>query len=553
MLELNWKIVTNISEVGVYGFVFFRDGEWHPTIIDDKLYMNSGAFDEGVESPLWNWGEEQEQKYTELYQRGSRALWGAKCKDENETWVPLLEKALAKAHGGYDAIEGGQTGEALEDLTGGVTSELYTTNILFKDKFWEDLKRAGKEYMFGAGDALYREWRSREWGDFDVSELRDQKRKGIVHGHAYAVLDTYEGHGERLVKVRNPWGRKEWTGAFGDGSKEWTAEWLHRLKHKFGDDGVFWMRYKDFLNNFKYVDRTRIFDDSWYTSQAWAAVQVPFYNLEYQQTKFTIEVPEDTETVITLSQLDDRYWQGLQGRYVYKLQFRISLTEDEDKYIARSRLDYEMMRSTNIELKLAKGKYTVLFKVEALDAGRPGAEEVIKNNLPYRKDKVMTIGRLYDLAHQKGQPEPEAEAEAETSDEDEKSDEKDSESDATEKTPASAAPAAAKEALPTPMPVYIVPTPTTDDDEDDEEEDEKDPFNAACIVGLRVYSKQPDLTVGVIWPPKPKSAEEAQPTLDRDDITKAPQEEAEKNAEGTDDEKEDEEEDAEEEEAEDSD
>lgn len=518
----------------MYGFVFFRDGEWHPTIIDDKLYMNSGAFDEGVESPLRYWGDEQEAKYTELYQRGSRALWSAKCRDENETWVPLLEKALAKAHGGYDAIEGGQTGEALEDLTGGVTSELYTTNILFKDKFWEDLKKAGKEYMFGAGDAVYREWRSREWQEFDVSDERDEKRKGIVHAHAYAVLDTYEGHGERLIKIRNPWGRKEWTGAFGDGSKEWTAEWLQRLEHKFGDDGVFWMRYRDFLNNFKYVDRTRVFDDSWFTSQAWAAVQVPFYNLEYQQTKFTIEAPEDTETVITLSQLDDRYWQGLQGRYLYKLQFRISLAEDEDKYIARSRPDYEMIRSTNIELFLAKGKYTVLFKVEALDTGRPGAEEVIKNNLPYRKDKVMTIGRLYDLAHQKGQPEPEAQAEAEAeSAKDGKEDgEKGPGIDSKEETPTSVTVGpTSKDALPTPLPVYIVPPPKADEDSDDEEEEEKDPFNAACVVGLRVYSKQPDLAIGVIWPPKPKPAEQIQPTLDRDDITKAPQEEAEKNAE----------------------
>lgn len=80
----------------MYGFVFFRDGEWYHTIIDDKLYLSSDAFDEGVDQVLWSWGKEQEAKYNELFQRGSRALYFAKCRDQNETWVPLLEKALAK-------------------------------------------------------------------------------------------------------------------------------------------------------------------------------------------------------------------------------------------------------------------------------------------------------------------------------------------------------------------------------------------------------------------------------------------------------------------------
>lgn len=505
------------------------DGEWHPTIIDDQLYLKREAFEEGINNVLSGWGKDEELKYIELFQRGSKALYFARCRDDNETWVPLLEKAFAKAHGGYDALSGGQTGEAIEDFTGGVTTEIYSTNILNKDKFWkEELSKCGKEFMFDGTDAAFREWQG--WdnqGEWET-QMRDRRRKGIIARHAYAVLDTYEGYGERLVKVRNPWGGTEWNGDWSDGSSKWTAEWLQRVGHTFGDDGMFWMSYKDFLTHFRHLDRTRIFDDSWYTAQRWASMQVPFNNLDYQQTKFTITVPEDTQVVIVLSQLDDRYFAGLEGQYNYTLQFRVSMADDEEEYIARSRPNYELQRSTNVELFLAAGKYTVLVKIHADKLTyKDSPEDVIKNNLPHRKEKVATIGRLYDLAHQKGLPDPDENPEEPK---EEKEEEEDTDEDGDKKSEKAVAiqpiilDAGAE---PKPIPVVIVAPPAEDSDDDDEEEDEKDPWNAACVVGLRVYSKLPNLSVGVVWPPKPTPEEES-PTLDVDAITKAPQEEAEK-------------------------
>ena len=35
-------------KVGVYGFVFYRDGEWQQTIIDDKLYLRAPDYDEAT-------------------------------------------------------------------------------------------------------------------------------------------------------------------------------------------------------------------------------------------------------------------------------------------------------------------------------------------------------------------------------------------------------------------------------------------------------------------------------------------------------------------------
>ena len=161
---------------------------------------------------LSRFGKEEEQKYLELFQTGSKALYFARCRDDNETWVPLIEKAFAKAHGGYDALSGGQTGEAIEDFTGGVTTEIYTTNILSKEKFWtEELSKVGKDFLFDGTDAMFRGWRATlnaEWEDEWDAKIRQTRKMGIVGRHAYAVLNIYEGHGERLVQVRNPWVRR---------------------------------------------------------------------------------------------------------------------------------------------------------------------------------------------------------------------------------------------------------------------------------------------------------------------------------------------------------
>lgn len=73
-----------------------------------------------------------EEAYRKVFQSNSPALYFAQCEHPQETWLPLLEKCYAKAHGDYAAISGGWGGEGLEDLTGGVTTEVITTDILDK-------------------------------------------------------------------------------------------------------------------------------------------------------------------------------------------------------------------------------------------------------------------------------------------------------------------------------------------------------------------------------------------------------------------------------------
>jgi calpain-15 len=54
----------------------------------------------------------------------------------------------------------------------------------------------------------------------------------------------------RLVKVRNPWGSKEWTGNWSDNDKRWTPELKKKFNHVNADDGIFFMEFSDYFKNF---------------------------------------------------------------------------------------------------------------------------------------------------------------------------------------------------------------------------------------------------------------------------------------------------------------
>ena len=98
--------------------------------------------------------------------------------------------------------------DGLQDLTGGIPSSV-------------DLDEAGREpgmlwkllvsnhkagYMMGAGTP--------QGSDRDVIQ-------GIAQGHAYSILDVRDVQGERLLQLRNPWGRTEWQGKYG-------SAWMRR-------------------------------------------------------------------------------------------------------------------------------------------------------------------------------------------------------------------------------------------------------------------------------------------------------------------------------------
>ena len=397
---INRICVARDETVGVYGFVFHRDGDWFFTVIDDKLYLTAADWWEchpDEKATFLNVsGQEGEATYRETFQTGSKALYFAQCREENETWLPLLEKAYAKAHGDYSAIDGGFTGEAIEDLTGGVTTELFATDILDKERFWnEEIKQVNKEFLFSCSTGTFDKWQ-----DSDTAS-QNGARAGIIRMHAYSIMDAVERKGQRLLKVRNPWGSDEWRGAWSDGSEQWTVEWMKELNHKFGDDGMFWISYDDVLQKYSEFERTRLFDESWTITQQWTTVDVP-WSADYNDTKFTITLTKAGPIVIVLSQLDRRYFKGMEGQYTFQLHFRLD-KDGEDDYIVRSHGNYSMTRSVSTDLELDPGTYSVLMRITAKrEVALNTPVDILETSCTSRPNKLIQTGLSYDLAHAKG-------------------------------------------------------------------------------------------------------------------------------------------------------
>lgn len=257
--------------------------------------------------------------------------------------------------------------------------------------------KVNEQFLFGCSTGVW----GRGWGE----------RKGIMELHAYSVMRAVEMDGQRLVMLKNPWGKGEWKGPWSDGSKEWTPEWLKKLNHRFGDDGAFWISYEDLLRKYQAFDRTRLFGPDWKVTSVWTTLSVP-WTLQYHDTKFAFTLARPAPVVLVLSQLDERYFRGLEGQYRFELSFRLHHAGEED-YVVRSQTTYRMNRSVNVELELEAGEYHVLVKIDATrDVGVMPAEDVVRANAKEKREKLIRIGLAYDVAHSKGKiiesPEEEA-------------------------------------------------------------------------------------------------------------------------------------------------
>ncbi|XP_073348473.1 calpain-3b [Pagrus major] len=214
---------------GIFHFQFWRYGEWIDVVVDDRI-------------PTCN----NQLVFTKSFRK-------------NEFWSALLEKAYAKLHGSYEALKGGNTLEAMEDFTGGVT-EFFELSEAPKELYNIMRKALQRGSLMGCSIDV-----------FSASELESRTNLGLVRGHAYSIIGLAEcdevakNTKVRLIRLRNPWGFVLWKGPWSANSKEWstisTAD-KENLKKQTIEASEFWMSFDDFKRNFTKLEMCNLTPDT---------------------------------------------------------------------------------------------------------------------------------------------------------------------------------------------------------------------------------------------------------------------------------------------------
>ncbi|KAA0152846.1 hypothetical protein FNF28_07006 [Cafeteria roenbergensis] len=147
-----------------------------------------------------------------------------------------------------------------------------------------------------------------EWED-ERKAVRDAAAAvGLQTEHAYSVLELTSVGSDRLLRLRNPWGRGEYTGKYGTSWPGWTPELRSQLgAFEMEGSGIFFIEFNDFLRHFDTVEVARV-HKGWSTARSASlmAESARGATAEGGFPAWEIVSPEDGDVYLTLVLSRDR-------------------------------------------------------------------------------------------------------------------------------------------------------------------------------------------------------------------------------------------------------
>ncbi|XP_078268158.1 calpain-5-like [Rhinoraja longicauda] len=358
----DWDSKHPNNHVGIFHFRFWRFGEWTDVVIDDRLPTMNGR------------------------------LLFCHSNSKEEFWSALLEKAYAKLAGCYEALDGGNAGDAMVDFSGAVaeTIDVQKANCARKNdsnvQLFEKLLKVKRR-----GGMISCSIHERQGKVVEADKLL-----GLKFDHSYSVTNMQKvrlGHtADKLfmIKMRNPWGKVEWFGPWSDSSQDWkrvNGKECERIGVDVKNDGEFWMTFRDWCEVFTNVIACRLVNTSlWSINKTWDEVALPgawrlhddpslsraggctnYMDTFLQNPQYVFDVVKDEDEVLISLQQRDKRIHRIEGKGMnLTIGINIFQVELNRKYRLHSSFkkvatsDYRATRSIFLRTDLKKGRYVII-------------------------------------------------------------------------------------------------------------------------------------------------------------------------------------------------
>ena len=180
--------------------------------------------------------------------------------------------------------------------------------------------------------------------------------------HAYSVFGVLEEDPvtdrPRLIKLRNPHGCREWSGA-------WSKDWIRRNRLESSllhtGQGEFFMNLQDFLANFRILTFCFIHGPSWSEKQRRTEVSPDSTKVE-----FTLGLSLESETMISVSQMGRRQLRDEMRTEATLLNIKFSVFSGHNNQdIAEQK--FSTLRTRTFHKVLKRGTYRIIVEAEKVD------------------------------------------------------------------------------------------------------------------------------------------------------------------------------------------